>query len=293
VATGLALLVAVPNLLWQIRHGLPQLTVGAGLSAENAAEVRISMWPLLLVMIGPLVCWVWIAGIVRLGRNPRWRSMRFLLVAFLVVLVLTFTGGSQFYYPYPMLAVVFTVGCLTVAERLTSRARQTGVVTLFSLHVLTSIAINLPLIPVEQVGRTFIPTANAGVGDQVGWPRYVEQIDAVTVRARSRDPAAVVLTSNYGEAGALNRYSTLPEVPVVSGHNALWFVAAPPEGTRTVVVVGGQLPRVEPFFERCDIDTRLDNGVGVDNEEQDMPVAICTWVRGTWAELWPRFRHVS
>jgi hypothetical protein len=70
-------------------------------------------------------------------------------------------------------------------------------------------------------------------------------------------------------------------------------MAGPPEGTRTVVVVGGQLPRVKQFFDRCDILARLDNGVGVDNEEQDMPVAVCTGVRGTWADLWPQFRHLS
>lgn len=170
------------------------------------------MWPLLLVMIGPLVCWVWIAGIVHLTRNPQLRSMRFLLIGLVVVLGLTFAGGSQFYYPFPVLAVIFAVGCIALAERLTSRFRRIGVLALFTLHVLSNIAINLPVIPVDLLGHTFIPRANSGVGDQIGWPHYVKQIDAVTVRARSADPAAVVLTSNYGEAGALDRYSTLPEV---------------------------------------------------------------------------------
>jgi hypothetical protein len=33
-------------------------------------------------------------------------------------------------------------------------------------------------------------------------------------------------------------------------------------------------------------------GVGVENEEQGKPVAVCEPV-AAWSELWPRFRHLD
>ena len=38
---------------------------------------------------------------------------------------------------------------------------------------------------------------------------------------------------------------------------------------------------------------RLDNGVGVDNEEQGMPVAICHDPLGSWADTWAGLRHLD
>ncbi|HZJ40201.1 MAG TPA: hypothetical protein VFD20_04550 [Demequina sp.] len=100
----------------------------------------------------------------------------------------------------------------------------------------------------------------------------------------------MVIASNYGEAGAVRRFT---ELQVYSGHNALYDLGPPPEGTDTVVYVGGQLSSAARYFAECDTDAELDNGVGVDNEEQGMPIAVCTGPRQAWRELWPQLRHLD
>jgi hypothetical protein len=80
---------------------------------------------------------------------------------------------------------------------------------------------------------------------------------------------------------------------VVSGHDALWDVGGPPPGTRTVVVVGGQLRRATTLFASCVTEARLANGTTVDNEEEGQPVAVCRGPAAPWAELWPSLRHLS
>ena len=117
-----------------------------------------------------------------------------------------------------------------------------------------------------------------------------------------------MFTSNYGEAGALDRLSEIvrsiarPDspssdgaepVPVVSGHNALWDLGGPPEGTRTVVVVGAWLNRVDDYFARCTVVDRLASGLAIDNEEEGQPIAVCTDPRESWGTLWPRLGHLS
>jgi hypothetical protein len=158
------------------------------------------------------------------------------------------------------------------------------------------------------LAQSFVPTINAGMADQIGWPAYVGQIDRVIWTARESDPDLVVLASNYGEAGALDRLSGIarstarpdapssdgPEpVPVVSGHNALWALGGPPEGTRTVVVIGGQFDWLADRFGSCTVADRLASGLDINNEEEGQPVAVCTDPRESWSTLRPQLRHLS
>jgi hypothetical protein len=47
------------------------------------------------------------------------------------------------------------------------------------------------------------------------------------------------------------------------------------------------------LFDRCTVRARLDNGVDVDNEEQGLPVAVCTGPTAGWDVLWPRLHHLD
>ncbi|HEY0239382.1 MAG TPA: glycosyltransferase family 39 protein [Friedmanniella sp.] len=292
-AAGLAVLLALPNVVWQVRHGLPQRAMGQALAAENATAVRIATVPSLVIMIGPLLFVVVVAGFVRLLRAPEWQAYRFLPVALVVTVGLTVLGGAQLYYPYGVVAVVFAAGCVPAATWARTRGRRTALVVLVALHVATNVVIDLPVLPVPVLGRTPIPAINQTVRDTIGWPTYVAQVDAVVDGALRTDPGTVVLASNYGEAGALARFSRHPEVPVVSGHDALWGQGGPPAGTRTVVVVGGQLTRAAPLFTSCTTEAHLASGTSVDNEEEGEPVTVCTGPVASWADLWPRLRHLS
>ena len=122
------------------------------------------------------------------------------------------------------------------------------------------------------------------------------------IRSRSRtgvlhadDRArAVIIASNYGEAGAVDRFGSRYRLPrVFSGQNQLYFQSRPPESATVAVMVGGQVPYVRGLFASCADAGRLDNGVGVDNEEQGQPIAICRDPISGWAAVWPQLRHAD
>ena len=46
----LALVVALPNLLYQVVNGWPELEMGRALADHNASDVRVCMWPLLVLL---------------------------------------------------------------------------------------------------------------------------------------------------------------------------------------------------------------------------------------------------
>ena len=65
-----AVVVGLPNILYQATHGWPQLEFGRQLSAHNAGDVRSSMWYLAILLLGPPLTVIWIAGTVALLRRP-------------------------------------------------------------------------------------------------------------------------------------------------------------------------------------------------------------------------------
>ncbi|HET7430693.1 MAG TPA: glycosyltransferase family 39 protein [Nocardioides sp.] len=280
-AAGLTVLVGLPNVVYQLTHDLPQLRMGRALSENNAGDVRPFMWVFLVIALGPPLVVIWLAGLRALWRDER---VRFLVVVVAVVVLFTFVSGAQPHYPMFVLPVAFAAGVVAMERHL---GRVWGV--LFAVNGAVSAVIALPLVPVGSVGATPVPDVNLLAQDSIGWPAYVDQIGAA-YDGLPDHAHAVVVTSNYGEAGALARMR--PDVRVFSAQNALFDQARPPDGTTTVVLVGGQLPEARGLFT-CRVVARLDNGVDVDNEEQGQPVAVCRDPRLPWPQLWDRLHHLD
>ena len=296
-AAALALVVGSPNLVYQATHDWPQLSMGRALAENNGAEVRVFMWPFLFLILGPPLVPVWVAGLVSMVRRDDWRPLRFVAVAFPVLLALVFVMGSQFYYPFGLVAVLFAAGCVPTYEWIARslRWRRPLVVAGVSLNAAVSGVLGLPLIPLSALGGTPVPAVNQVAQDSVGWPTYVRQIADVHATLTPADRSrAVVVTSNYGEAGAVARYGGRFRLPdVYSGQNQLYYQARPPDAATVVIMVGAQLDEARNHFTSCVIADRLDNGLDVDNEEQGQPIAVCESPRGGWDAVWPALRHAD
>ncbi len=103
---------------------------------------------------------------------------------------------------------------------------------------------------------------------------------------------AVVVTGNYGEAGALERFATVDTATrTFSGHTSLWFFDRPARDDTTAIVVGYSQSWLGERFDSVALARRLDNGADVENEEQGTPVWICRGSRGSWASTWIDWRH--
>ncbi|WP_433055889.1 glycosyltransferase family 39 protein [Dactylosporangium sp. CS-033363] len=291
---GIAVLVGLPNLLYQIANDFPQLDMASALAENKGEDARITLLPLQLAWLGPFFVPVWIAGIVALLRRPEWRPVRAFAIAYPLMLVLLFVIAGQPYYSFGLLAALFAIGAVPTARWLgdsTTRRRLLGAAVVVNCGV--AIVMSLPVLPVDVIGRTPIPAINQGLSDEIGWPRYVAQVKAVYDELPAEDkPRTVLLTGNYGEAGALDRYGRPLGLPdVYSGQNELWYLGPPPESKTVVVLVSQGDPGRSTAFGSCVERARLDNGYGVDNEEQTARVYVCRDLTGTWSDLWPRFQH--
>lgn len=287
---ALALAIAAPNLVWQMANGWPQLEMAASLSQRIGGESRATLLPLQLVMLGPLTVPLAIAGVGWLREEGR--TFAPLGWSYVAALVLTFAVGGRPYYPLPLAATLLVAGTIAWSQRQTSPRAVAG---LLVVHVAFGAVVGLPLLPADVVVNTPIPQVNDTLVETMGWQDLAQQVATVVERlpADERDDV-VLLAGTYGEAGALDRYG--PELglpPPFSGHNSYADWRRPTDENATVVAVRLPVTRLSPHFESCREVTSVRFEPDVDNEVEDAPIVVCHDLRGTWAETWPKLRHLT
>jgi 4-amino-4-deoxy-L-arabinose transferase-like glycosyltransferase len=283
----LALLLWLPNLWWQARHGWPQLELSRSIAAGSSGS-SVDRWlflPYQLLLVSPLLAPLWLRGLVRLLRDPAMRAARPAAVAYLVLTgVFVVTGGKPYYLAglYPIL----------LAAGAQVRTRVAGAL---AVTAVVSAVLVLPVLPVGLLHRTPIVALNYDTGETIGWPRFAQTLaaayDALPAEVRAR---TVVLTGNYGEAGAVDRYGqALGLPPAYSGHNGYGLWGPPPADRTAVLAVGVPEAQLRELFGTVRRVGRIDDGVRVDNDEQGRPVWFADGLRVPWSQAWPQLRHLG
>jgi hypothetical protein len=285
-----------PHVVWQVANGLPQLELSRAIAAGSSgtSEPWYLFLPYQLVLVSPVLLPVWVAGWLRLVRDPALATWRAFAVAYpLLAVVFLVTGGKPYYLAglYPLLLAAGAEPALAWARRGASRLRGGLLVAAPVVSLGIAAVLFLPVVPVGRLADTPVPDVNYDAGEAVGWPEFA----ATLARVRAELPAGeqvAVLTGNYGEAGAVDRY--LPELaPAYSRHNSYWTWGPPPEGATTLIAVGIAEEELRRWFGRVEQVARVDNRVGLDNDEQGRPVWVLRDRRADWSQIWPALRRLG
>lgn len=286
----LALLVAAPTLVWQATHDFPLLTVATGISADDGAENRVLFVPMQLVYLSPVLVPVWVAGMVRLWRDPRLRWARSLAVAYPVLCVVLLVTGGKPYYPVPMLLLLAAAGAAPALDWLL-RHRVLGY-GLAAVGLVVNLLVSLPVLPPSALGPAL--AMNAEQGEQVGWPEFTETVARGWQQIPESDrDRAVIVTSNYGQAGAIEHYGPEHGLPQpFSGHMSYWDWGPPEDRMNGPVLLVGDFDggaALPPVFVGCELVA--EHRSPVDNDEQGTDVIRCDGARAPWSEIWPDLRR--
>jgi 4-amino-4-deoxy-L-arabinose transferase-like glycosyltransferase len=291
VALGLVLW--LPYLAWQASHGEPQLELASDVRRDEASESRATLIPLQLLLVGPLLAAVLVVGLWGFLRDATLRSWRSLGYAYLALLVVLFVTGGKPYYAAPFLYCLLAAGTVVVERWLVRPVRWAAVAAVLAVSIALSALVTLPVLPADRIGGTPIADLNEDAIETVGWPQLVRTVARVyeSLPAAERR-TAVVFAGNYGEAGAIDRYGPALGLPrAYSGHNAYARFGKPPDSSGPVIVLGYRDPSVD--FARCRAAATVDNGVGLDNEEQGGTVFVCARPAASWDVIWPQLRHLD
>lgn len=279
---AIALLLWAPNLWWQAENGWPQITLAGSVRDEygtlgGLVELILSQ----VFLLSPLA-----AVLAGKGLRGSPEPARPVVIAYLGLLVFYAVTGGKGYYLVGLLVPLVAIGAVIVARRWSPRrtawfAGATVAVALFPVPAV------LPVLPAQTYAQSFYPDLGEDGLETIGWPRFVDQVravaEAVPPDQRGRE---VVVTENYGEAGALLWYGGAP--PVYSGHNGFGDWGPPPAGSGPVLYVGGEAPRAD-VLPGCRRMATLDTGV--DNEENGKGVWLCQ-APPSWPRAWESLRRL-
>ena len=290
-----AIVLVAPYAIWQQDHGWPQLTVARNI-AGSAEGGRVGFIPFQLVMVSVVLVPVWVAGLAAPFRRASLRALRFVPATYALLGVAYIAGDGKAYYLASLYPVLLGIGALPTADWTTrARARLPVLVAAIAVSAVVSALVALPLLPERSLQGSAAFAINPDLGETVGWPRFISTVS----KAWSSIPATVrsrtaIFTGNYGEAGAidvLGRSHGLPRA--YSGHNGFSEWGAPPARDDHALLLGfGGAADAAPAFADCRRLATMNNGVGLDNDEQGLPLLLCR-PTASWTALWPRLTHFN
>jgi 4-amino-4-deoxy-L-arabinose transferase-like glycosyltransferase len=287
--SAIAVLLWLPNLIWQAAHGWPQLTLAGDVRDEYltpGGTLQLVLFQVLL--LSPLAAVLAYRGIVAMLQRTELAFARPVAIAYLCLLVVFIVSGGKHYYLLPLLAPLAAAGAVVTEQRVSARSMTRWNVWIL-LVALVPLPALLPVLPAKTLDGTVWADINSDSLETIGWPHVVAQVRDVVANLPAGDRrTAVVVTQNYGEAGALEWYGGTP--PVYSGHNGFGDWGPPPATSRAVVYVGFERPPADQLTG-CRKAATLHTGV--DNEEDGNGVWICAGPAVSWARAWPHLVHLD
>jgi hypothetical protein len=189
-----------------------------------------------------------------------------------------------------MYPVLVAAAAVPVAAWLAGhRRRQVTAVALLVVNAVFDALLFLPVLPVTAQRNSVLLAVNSDAGETIGWPQFVRQVAAARARYA---PDAPILTANYGEAAAIQRFGSLYHLPTPhSGHNSYWWWGPPP-GDVPVVTVGLPANSIAKLCTESLPIGRIDNGLGIRDHEQHAPMYVCV-PRASWSMLWPHMKSLG
>jgi hypothetical protein len=289
----IALVIWLPNLIWQFANGLPQATMAASLHRGNSSAADHVAWlPQQLVAVGLLGIPLVIAGFIMLWRSGQ---LRFLAVtATLIMLFVLVWIPGKVYYADGILPAVLAAGSVS-AERWIAKARRPrarrvaiGVLALVGTVVVAPFA--LPVLPIASLHKVGGTTVN--IADGIGWPQLAADVAAQDAAlTRAGHPPTSIFTGNQAEAGALDVYGGPDHLPpVISGHNTFWLWGPGDASDTTVLYVDAE-GQLWWWFLDCRQLAVYNPPDQVKNNWNDLAIGVCTGPSASWKTLWPHLRH--
>jgi Dolichyl-phosphate-mannose-protein mannosyltransferase len=295
---ALGLIICLPNLVWQARHGFISLHFLQHIHRRDVGQGRADgflsqqFW----ICTNPFAAPLWITGLAGYLWDRRYRLLAWM---YLIPLALFLVGKGRGYYlagAYPMLMAMGGVVGERWVSSLTKVPRRVVEAVFFLGLLACGLYIVAIIVPVASGGMlmNFALKNNGDLREEIGWEELVQSVAGIrdSLPAEQRDNVGVVV-GNYGEQGAiemLGRAYHLP--PPISGTNSAWLRGYPATPPSTLIVVGLSHDYVERTFTACRVAGHNGNALGVHNEEsEDHPdIYVCGGPRLPWPEFWKEFQ---
>jgi len=309
-AIALTILLALPNLLWQIHYHWPTLEFLHNGRVENK---NVVVGPVAFVIeqiltLHPLNVFIWGTGLVWLFVSARARGFRWIGATYLFFLAIMIALHAKDYYLIPIYPMLFAAGGLawegTSAPSKTQVWRISARATVLVITAALIFPMASPVLPPEawiHYTRALHLTsksqeANATgllpqfYADRFGWQELADQVTRIYNSLSPEDKAKVgIYCSNYGEASAINFLTDgLPFA--VSGHNN-YYLWGPHGYTGEVMIVinGASIEEMRKYYADVQIAGEMDNPYSMPYERRH--IYLARGRNANFSSEWADFKH--
>src|SRR5581483_6164581 len=157
VGVGLIVVLALPNLLWQIHYHFPTLEWLVDVSKSNK-DVKLPPLQFLIGQVMMLTPWtvpLWLSGVIWLLVSRSARPFRFFGVLYIVFLAMMMALHAKDYYLAPIYPIYFAAGAicwLPVAKASLLRSvRAGGYALLLVVGFVLTVSFSIPVLPPQQL----------------------------------------------------------------------------------------------------------------------------------------------
>jgi hypothetical protein len=295
---ALALLLFLPNLLWQIRHDFISYEFLKSIHHRDVLIGRASGFfrEQFLTCLNPVAAILWLIGLFTALRSSRYRMLAWM---FLIPMLLFVAKEGRSYYlaaAYPMLVAL---GAVRAERWLDPRPAvlRIGIAGVYLNAVLIAgIAYCSFLIPLTDSGPlySFAMANNPNLREELGWDTMLQSLETVRDSLSPAQQANVaILAGNYGEAGAVEILGAAYHLPpVFSGTNTSWLRGYPQPPPSTLITVGFDRDFLNQEFDSCRFAAKIPYPGSQNNEEssQYSDIYVCGSPKQPWPEFWRKLQ---
>ena len=267
LAVGVAVLILLPNLLWQYEHGWPFLQLNS--AAYNGRNLTIGLWSYLLdemLIVGPLTAPIWIAGLAGFAVWPRLAGGRWLAGAWIALMGMMLLLHGKSYYPAAIYPILLAGGAVVIEAVIRAQAARAAVMAATVAAGVALAPFTLPILPVDRFisyqgfiakfagltsGQVAIDKQPTGelppnYANMFGWRDMAGAVgQAYADLPPDLRDHAVFFARNYAEAAAIDVFGGVWKLPPAISSNNNYFLWGPHDHDGSVVLLLSTAPTPE------------------------------------------------
>ncbi len=247
-ALAVALIIFMPNLLWQFHFNFPIVGQMHDLRAQQLSSLSPLGFIAHLAADNGIAIVLWMPGLTGLFFRAGLRPYRFIGFSFILIALFLLVMNGKSYYLFGAYPMLFAAGSVNIAQWLRNKSQAWRIAALVALSLpnLVFLPIALPVFNLSQTEsmlaaeRKLLPFLNFVVewddhrvhavpenyATMIGWDELTSRVattwNNLTPLQRSQ---TLIYADNYGEASALSYYGkkyNLPQIISLNSSFALW-----------------------------------------------------------------------
>jgi Dolichyl-phosphate-mannose-protein mannosyltransferase len=316
---GVALLIFLPNLLWNIHHHWPFLELMHNIraSGRDIALPPLAFIKQQILLMSPQTLPFWLAGLLFYFFAPQARAYRTFGWAFVITIGFFMLAHGKSYYSAPVYPLVMAAGGVVTELFLFSPPFQVRPRLRFVLECLAFVwlialklallPVSLPVLPIDtflrfqqhlglEPSRTEHSQVNVALpqyyADEFGWPEMVAAVARVYHSLPAEEqPKAAIYADNYGEAGAIDFFGPRYGLPKVICTHQNYFLWGPREynGEIMILVGSNNIEDARSHFASIAPVAEISNLYAMPYENR--PILLARGLKGNLQQLWPQLKN--